>query len=141
MTLTLQTVEENLKQAEADVEFWKQAKRLLSDPRMAVATAPSVVTAPAPPSYVSPEPYGDVRQEVYKHLPPFGAQPVGTGALVATLLNNGFRFRAKHQQMAVIDALRILETEEKAFMARRDGIAKLWTKGAPKDQGATEVTP
>jgi hypothetical protein len=131
MTLTLENVEANLKQAEADVEFWKQAKRLLSDPRMAVATAASVV--PPVLSLSANTPYGDVRQEVYKHLPAFGAQPIGTGALVATLLNNGFKFRAKHQQMAVIDALSVLEDEGKAFMAKRDGIAKLWTKGEKQE--------
>jgi hypothetical protein len=141
----LDTIEEMIAKTKADLAFWEEAKRVLTDPRMRGLESISPPTQmqmplPARPIKVNgiPQGYGSVHNAVFAVLPRFGSMPMGSADIVRTLLAGGFQFRAKHQVMAVNDALGILETAGKAVVVRREGVAKLWTKKETETQEAPE---
>jgi hypothetical protein len=134
----IQTVEDNLSKARADVEFWESAKRILTDPRIALVShkAPLIVV-PQSTQYVL-RPYGTVKAAVYMALPEFGEEAKTSTDLVGMLRKNGHPLGAKQPGVTVNDALVALEAEKKAINVGRSGASKLWTKVSKRDDQGQE---
>jgi hypothetical protein len=133
MTLDINTIEENLAKAKADMEFWEKAKIVLTDPRISGvidhrAATHSTTVAPAPPVRA----YGELKKRVYGLLPAYGEGGTTTTEIVEELKADGYVFISKHPGMAVNEALNALEKDKKAYVAAKRGIAKVWTRGERK---------
>lgn len=143
--LDLRTIDDNIARLRTDLEFWEQAKRILTDPRIVGATPAKLpFPTPAAAELIATQnqlrqrtAYGDVRNAVLLMLPNHGGPPIGSREIVDGLIASGFRFKAKHQVMAVNDALSGLEQAGKAIVVRKEGIAKLWTKSREAPEGAS----
>ena len=139
MTLTIQTAKENLAKAREDVQFWENALRLLSDPRIANGGEESKTVATPPPTPpASPRPYGELKRRVFAALPEWNqTKVVNTKWIVAKLQADGFVFASKTPAISVNEALVTLEGDELAFMGLKKGVSRYWKKGA-KSQAAPE---
>lgn len=132
MAIDISTIEANLTQAKADVEFWESAKRILTDPRIKGTEAATQTSFLEAPVY---RPYGSIKSAVEQALPAYGEEAVTSTQLVENLRASGFPLTAKQPGVAINDSLTALRKEGKAYLAGSRGIAKLWTKAEEKTEG------
>jgi hypothetical protein len=148
MNFDLQTVKQELEKAKAEVRFWEDALRVLTDPRVAGLVKPTPVTgfviSQSPQQAVVAaaaniqRPYGELKRKVFDHLPRWGEHPVTTTQIVERMEAGGYVFASKTPSISVNEALVTLESEERAFMVTKQGITRFWTRTQPKAGNAAQ---
>lgn len=129
MALDMNTIDQNLAKARADVEFWEKVKEVFSDPRIAGPDAAPIATLLRPrPVNSARGGYGDQKRSVFGALPDYGQMGRTSAQLIESMKGNGYVFVAKYPIASVNDSLKALADEGKATVVGKDGVANLWTK-------------
>ena len=133
--IDLKTIDEHLAKAKEETAFWERARAVVLDPRIAnIAETPAIKpppkTALLPGLGPPPRPYGELKRKVLEALPEYGSDGVTTTEIAVVMEQSGYQFATRTPGIAVNEALVSLGDQVK--IVGRRGIAKLWTKGAPK---------
>jgi hypothetical protein len=129
MTLSIQSAKENLAKAKEDVQFWENAVRLLSDPR--IENAASTSRAPKKPL---PRPYGELKRQVLAALSDWkiGCPCYSANGIVGRMEDAGYVFATKTPSISVNEALVNLQKEGLAAVAMQKNGVRFWAKAPPK---------
>lgn len=136
MALTIQSAKENLEKAKADVQFWENAVRLLSDPRIEGAA-----TASHAPKKPAPRPYGELKRRALAALPEWkvGGPCYTTTGIVQRMEQAGYVFASKTPSISVNEALMNLQKEGLTTVGAMKSGVRYWTKAPLKEEAPAEA--